>query len=47
VCGGIAARLGVDPTIVRIVFVVLVFVAGTGVVAYVAAWMFLPRQGED
>jgi signal transduction histidine kinase len=47
VCGGIATRLGVDPTIVRIVFVVLVFVAGSGVVAYVAAWMFLPRQGEE
>jgi signal transduction histidine kinase len=47
VCGGIADRMGIDPTIVRIAFVVLVFVAGGGVAAYVAAWMFLPRQGED
>jgi len=46
VCGGVAQRLRMDPTFVRIVFVVLVLAAGSGAVAYVAAWIILPRQGE-
>lgn len=42
VCGGVAARLGIDAVIVRIAFVALAL-AWVGVPAYLAAWVLLPR----
>ncbi len=42
VCGGIAARLGIDATIVRIAFVALAL-AWVGVPLYGLAWILLPR----
>lgn len=46
VCGGIAEYLQVDSTIVRLVWAVLSIVPGAivlGVLAYVVAWMIMPR----
>lgn len=45
VCGGIAQFLNVDPTIVRIVFVILAL-AGIlpGFLAYVVAWIVIPAE---
>lgn len=44
VAGGLAESLGVDSTIVRIVFAVLGVVSfGTGVLLYLALWAILPR----
>lgn len=37
VCGGIAEYFDMDPTIVRLIFVVLVCTFGTGVLAYFIA----------
>jgi phage shock protein PspC (stress-responsive transcriptional regulator) len=45
VCAGVAAYLGTDPTIVRLVWVLLSVVPGViigGLVAYVVAWVLLP-----
>ncbi|HXJ64898.1 MAG TPA: PspC domain-containing protein [Actinomycetota bacterium] len=36
--GGLGERLGVDPVIVRLSFVVLAFAAGVGVIAYLVCW---------
>jgi signal transduction histidine kinase len=47
VCGGVGERLGVDPTVVRVVTVLLVLGAGTGLLVYMAAWLLITRQGED
>lgn len=45
VCGGLADRLGVDSTIVRILAVVATLLgAGSLVVAYVVAWALMPRR---
>jgi phage shock protein PspC (stress-responsive transcriptional regulator) len=38
VCSGIAAYFGIDPVIVRILFLV----SGIGVLAYIILWMFVP-----
>ena len=38
VCAGIAQRLGVDPTLVRLVFAVLAVAGGTGIVLYLTLW---------
>ncbi len=40
VAGGLAVRLGVDPVIVRLGFVVLAFAGGVGIAAYLLAWLF-------
>jgi phage shock protein PspC (stress-responsive transcriptional regulator) len=47
VCAGIARYFNIDPVIVRIAAVALVFVGGAGLVAYVAALLLIPNEGED
>lgn len=42
VCGGLAQFLGVDPTIIRLIWAVLIFCAGTGLLAYIIAALVLP-----
>ncbi|EMY33678.1 PspC domain-containing protein [Arthrobacter crystallopoietes BAB-32] len=42
VCGGIAAKFGWDPTLVRIVTLLLFLVPGIGVAGYLVAWLLLP-----
>ncbi len=47
ICAGIAEYFGLDVTLVRmIVAVVSVFTGGAGVLAYLAAWMIIPDEGE-
>lgn len=45
VCGGIANYLNIDPTLVRLVFVVL-GLAGImpGLLAYIIAWIVIPAE---
>ena len=45
VASGLADYFGTDPAVVRIVFVVLTFVAGAGPLLYVLAWLFVPAAG--
>lgn len=45
VCGGIAEYFGIDPTIVRLIWAVLVLCLGTGVLLYLVLWFVLP-QGD-
>ncbi|MBC7220536.1 PspC domain-containing protein [Candidatus Bipolaricaulota bacterium] len=46
VCGGIAEYLGVDPTLVRVVFAVLAVASGIGVLIYFLLWLLIPQEGE-
>ena len=43
VCGGIAEYFGVDSTIIRLVFALLVVGWGTGIAAYIVAALVLPE----
>jgi len=43
VSSGIAHRMGIDPLIVRGIFIVLTLFAGIGVLLYGLAWAFLPE----
>ncbi|WP_291479364.1 ATP-binding protein [Corynebacterium sp.] len=45
VCTGLAAHLGVRLTAVRLVFALATTVAGVGVIAYFALWVFTTRVG--
>ena len=40
VCSGVAAQLGVDATVVRLVFAVLALAGGAGIVLYFALWAY-------
>ena len=40
VCGGLAARLGVDATLVRLVFALLALAGGAGILLYFALWVY-------
>jgi signal transduction histidine kinase/phage shock protein PspC (stress-responsive transcriptional regulator) len=42
VCAGIAQRLGIDPWIVRVVFLATAFAGGVGCVLYLVLWALLP-----
>ncbi len=44
VCGGIAEYMDLDPTIVRLAWVVMVFGLGFGVLAYIIAWIIVPER---
>ena len=43
VCGGIAEYFGVDSTIIRLVFALLVVGWGTGIAAYIVAALVMPK----
>ena len=47
VAAGVAARCGLDVTIVRIGFVLAALASGFGVAAYVVAWLVVPAENED
>jgi phage shock protein PspC (stress-responsive transcriptional regulator) len=47
VAAGIGRYLGIDANLVRIGFVVLTFVGGSGILAYLAAAVLLPGEGGD
>ena len=46
VCAGLARYFGVDPTLVRLAFVVLAFATGAGVFIYFVLWIVLPPEGR-
>ena len=46
VCGGLGEYLNVDPTIIRVVAVLLIFADGIGLLAYLIGWVVIPRRPE-
>jgi phage shock protein PspC (stress-responsive transcriptional regulator) len=43
ICGGVAAYLNTDPVLIRILFVVLFFGFGTGLLLYLIMWIVVPQ----
>lgn len=43
VCGGLAAYLNMDATLIRILWVLAVVAGGTGFLVYVVLWIVLPE----
>jgi phage shock protein C len=43
VCGGIGEYLNVDPTIIRILWI-LFGLTGFGILAYILAWIVMPKK---
>jgi phage shock protein PspC (stress-responsive transcriptional regulator) len=46
VCGGIARYFNIDPVLVRVGAVALAFLGGAGLLAYLAAVLLIPKEGE-
>ena len=44
VCGGIAAATGVESWVWRLLFAMLLFLGGAGLVIYVLLWLFVPED---
>jgi phage shock protein C len=44
VCGGIAEYLRIDPVVIRLLWVVAALTWGSGVLAYIIAWIIIPRN---
>ena len=44
VCGGIAEYFNVDPTVVRVLWVIFSLMGGSGVLAYIAAALLIPEE---
>lgn len=44
VCGGIAAYFGIDPTMVRLAWVLFSLCGGSGILAYIIAAIIIPRE---
>ena len=46
VCGGIAEYFNVDQTLIRLLWVMLFFMAGTGLLAYFVAALIMPSKSD-
>lgn len=45
VCGGIGEYFDVDPTIVRLIWILItVLSAGLGIIGYLVAWLIIPKK---
>lgn len=42
VCGGIAEYFDIDPTLVRLVWVIITLMGGAGILAYIIAAIVIP-----
>ena len=47
VCGGLGEYFDVDPVLVRIIAVLLVLAHGIGFIAYIVAWIIIPKREYD
>ena len=44
VCGGIAEYLGWDPTLVRVAWIILTLLGGSGILIYLILWLVMPES---
>jgi len=47
VCSGIAEYLGLDVTLVRLIWALFVLAEGIGILAYIVAALLMPERGTE
>lgn len=47
VCGGIAEYVGIDTTFIRLGWILITFLGGSGILAYLIAWAVMPEQPNN
>ena len=46
VCAGVAEYLDIDPTVIRLLWILVTAFAGAGLLAYIVAAIVMPRKPE-
>ena len=46
VCGGIAEYFDIDPTIIRLAWIIFTAFAGSGIIAYIIAAIIMPKKSD-
>ncbi|MBU1945834.1 MAG: PspC domain-containing protein [Nanoarchaeota archaeon] len=44
ICGGIGEYFDIDPTIIRLLWVLFTFMGGSGIIAYIICWIVIPEK---
>ncbi|MBA2653157.1 MAG: PspC domain-containing protein [Tatlockia sp.] len=44
VCGGLAEYFDMDPTWVRIIFIILMLIGGSAILVYLVMWLVVPEE---
>jgi len=47
VCGGMAEYFNIDPNLIRLLFIVLTFVGGSGILIYIASLIIIPNNPDQ
>jgi phage shock protein C len=47
VCGGLGEYFNLDPTIIRVLFILFGLTVGGGILLYIILWIFIPEEPED
>jgi phage shock protein C len=42
ICGGLSEYFGIDPTWVRLIFILLFFAGGSALLVYIILWLLVP-----
>ena len=46
VCSGLGEYFNIDPTLVRIIFLLIAILWGFGIMAYLIFWLAMPKKDE-
>lgn len=46
VCGGLGEYFSIDPTIIRIIFVLMAIFGGSGILIYIILWLVIPSESS-
>jgi phage shock protein PspC (stress-responsive transcriptional regulator) len=44
ICGGIGEYFDIDPTIIRIIFILITLFGGSGIILYIILWLIIPSD---
>jgi phage shock protein C len=48
VCGGLAGHIDIDPSLIRLVWILVTLISlGTGLIVYLAAWVLIPESPDE
>lgn len=46
VCGGLGEMFDIDPSIVRLIFILMFVFGGSGLLIYLLLWLIIPSEGQ-
>ena len=44
VCGGLGDYFDIDPVVIRVIWVLFALAGGSGILAYLIAWLIIPEE---